>query len=98
MTVRLSSTCRPLRLSFWNKFSKNGRPGLAVDGGHVGVSVAGGGTVRRDFIQTLEFVIAQLDAGGGDILLKIIQVFGAGDWHDVIALVQNPSQRQLSGL
>ena len=67
---------------------------LAVDGGHafLAVSLAGGG---REVIQAVELIVAEHDAVGGSVLLDAGDAPGTGDRRDVVALGEQPGQRDL---
>ena len=66
----------------------------AVDGSHVGlvVALAGG---RRQVAEPVELAVGQLDDVGGGVLLDAGDALGAGDWSDVVALGEQPRQRDL---
>jgi hypothetical protein len=70
------------------------RPWSAVDGGHARfvVALAGG---RRQVAEPLELVAAQFDAVGGGVLLDAGDPPGTGDRGDVVALGEQPGQRDL---
>jgi hypothetical protein len=65
-----------------------------VDGGHVRlvVALAGG---RREIVEALDLLCAQLDAVGGGVLLDAGDTLGAGDRGDVVALGEQPGQSDL---
>ena len=66
----------------------------AVDAGHVPlvVALAGG---RREVIQPYDLLGAQLDAVGGGVLLDARHPLGAWNRRDVVALREQPGQRDL---
>src|ERR1700691_226372 len=70
------------------------RPWSAVDGGHARfvVALAGG---RRQVIEALELAGGQFYAVGGGVLLDTGDPPGAGDRSDVLALGEQPGQRDL---
>jgi hypothetical protein len=67
---------------------------LTGDGGHafLAVALAGGG---REVVQAVELIIAEHDAVGGSVLLDAGDAPGARDRRDVIALSEQPGQRDL---
>jgi len=66
----------------------------AVDGGHVRFVVAFAGG-RRQVAEPFELIAAELDAVGGGVLLDAGDPPGAGDRGDVVALSEQPGQRDL---
>src|SRR5947208_9298928 len=66
----------------------------AVDGGHVRLVVAFAGG-RRQVAEPFELVVAELDGVGGGVLLDAGDPPGAGDRGDVVALGEQPGQRDL---
>ena len=66
----------------------------AVDDGHVPfvVALTGG---RREVVQPFDLLGAQLDAVRGGVLLDAGHPLGAGNRSDVVALREQPGQRDL---
>ena len=66
----------------------------AVDDGHISfvVALAGG---RREVVQPFDLLGAQLDTIGGRVLLDAGDALGAGNGGDVVALREQPGQRDL---
>jgi hypothetical protein len=66
----------------------------ALDPGHVRLVVAPAGG-RGEIVKPLQLLFAQLDAVGGGVLLDAGDALGAGDGGDVVALCEQPGQRDL---
>jgi hypothetical protein len=66
----------------------------AVDGGHVGfvVPLAGG---EDEVVEPLDLLGGQFDGVGGGVLLDAGYALGAGNRGDVLALCEQPRQRDL---
>lgn len=66
----------------------------AVDDSHISfvVALADG---RREVVQPFDLLGVHLDAVGRDVLLDASDPLGAGDRGDVVALRQQPGQRDL---
>ena len=73
-----------------------GACGSAVDRGHVRLVVPGAGG-RGQGVEPLELVGGEHDGVGGGVLLDAGDAAGAGDGGDVVALGQQPGQRDLGG-
>src|SRR3989442_1927816 len=69
-------------------------PSSAVNDGHVPfvMALTGG---RREVVQPFDLLGAQLDAVGGGVLLDAGNPLGAGNRSDVVALREQPGQRDL---
>src|SRR6185312_4857543 len=46
-------------------------------------------------VELLNVLRRELHIGGRRVLLEASRALGAGDWHDVVALGQHPSERKL---
>src|SRR5262245_37807130 len=65
------------------------------DDAHVGVALAGGRAAGRRLLEALEVLVAQLDLGRGEVLLQVLHALRARDRDDVLALTQQPREREL---
>src|SRR5512146_2369487 len=70
-------------------------PSSAVDRAHVAVAVAGGAALRERRVDARQFGRAERDGNRCSILLQVLAALGAGDGHDIPALVQEPGERDL---
>src|SRR5690349_18128273 len=72
---------------------------LAVDRFHSAlvVALARRGARRQNLIEALEVGVGQLHVHRADILVEILDVLGAGDRNDVIALREHPGESELRG-
>src|SRR5450830_1053276 len=70
---------------------------LDVDVRHVRVAIARGHAAGLGLVDARQVLLAELDLHGRHVLLQVRATLGARDGHDVVALVQHPSQSKLSG-
>src|SRR5688572_26261610 len=61
------------------------------------VARAGRGARREDRVQPFEIAFRELHAQGGQIFLKILHAFRAGDGDDVVAAGEDPREGELRG-
>src|SRR5919199_212623 len=72
--------------------------GSAVDAAHVGVTIPGCHALWGGFVDTPQVLIRQLYRRRSGILLQVLAPFSTRDRHDVLSLVQQPRQRELTRL
>src|SRR6476620_11410267 len=61
------------------------------------VAVASGGALGGDLVDALEIRAREGHVNGAHVLLEILATFGAGDGNHVVALRENPRERELRG-
>jgi hypothetical protein len=50
---------------------------------------------RYRVVESLHLVRIELEVGGGHVLFEKFAALGARDWHDVVAFVEQPGERDL---
>src|SRR5690606_3641398 len=76
---------------------RSGPEGLPVDhpDRRLRIARAGSDPDWRDSVQSIQILARQLDIERPDVLLQPIDAPRAGDRHDVLALCEDPGERQL---
>src|SRR2546422_7897138 len=59
------------------------------------VAVAGGDPFGRDAVDASQVGRSEMNGGGRDVLLQVAPPLGAGDGNDVLALREQPGEREL---
>src|SRR5580765_4995880 len=79
-----------------SRCARSSNPASAADRRHVGVTVACRGTRRQSLVELSKNVVAQLELGGGGILLEVGPALRAGKGDDIVTAREHPGERQLS--
>src|SRR4028119_2455442 len=61
----------------------------------LGVALAGGGAPGHGLLDAPQVLPGELDAGGARVLLQVLAALGAGDGDYVLALGEQPREREL---
>jgi hypothetical protein len=63
---------------------------------HVWVPISGGRSFRRDLLDTLQTLLREGDLSCGDVFLEVLAALGARDGDDIVPLMQEPGEGELS--